>query len=43
MEMYLESITPHVSEKWRVDELYLKIKGDRRYLYAMLDDETDTG
>lgn len=40
MEQYLESITPQVSEKWRTDELYLKIKGDRKYLYAMMDDET---
>jgi transposase-like protein len=40
MEKYLEQITPQVSDKWRTDELYLKIKGDRKYLYAMMDDET---
>jgi len=40
MEKYFESITPQVSEKWRTDELYLKIKGNRKYLYAMMDDET---
>ena len=40
MEKYLESITPQVSEKWRTDELYLKIKGNRKYLYAIMDDET---
>lgn len=40
MEKYLEKITPQVSDKWRTDELYLKIKGDRKYLYAMMDDET---
>ena len=40
MDSYLESITPQVSEKWRTDELYLKISGDRKYLYAMMDDET---
>ena len=40
MEKYLESITPQVSDKWRTDELYIKIKGDRKYLYAMMDDET---
>jgi len=34
MEKYFESITPQVSEKWRTDELYLKIKGNRKYLYA---------
>ena len=40
MEKYIESITPQVSEKWRTDELFLKIKGDRKYLYAMMDDQT---
>ena len=40
MEKYLESITPQVSEKWRTDEIYLKIKGNRKYLYAIMDDET---
>jgi transposase-like protein len=40
MEKYLEQITPQVSDKWRTDELYLKIKGDRKYIYAMMDDET---
>ncbi|WP_299291243.1 DDE-type integrase/transposase/recombinase [Nitrosopumilus sp.] len=40
MEKYLEKITPQVSDKWRTDELYLRIKGDRKYLFAMMDDET---
>ncbi len=40
MDNYLESITPQVSDKWYCDEIYLKIKGDRKYLYAMLDSET---
>ena len=40
MEKYLEKITPQVSYKWRTDELYLKIKGDRKYLYAIMDDDT---
>ena len=40
MEEYLEKITPRVGEDWRTDELYLKIKGDRKYLFAMLDSET---
>ena len=40
MEKYLEKITPQVGESWRTDELYLKIKGDRKYLFAMLDSET---
>ncbi len=40
MDKYLEKITPQVGEVWRTDELYLKIKGDRKYLFAMLDSET---
>ncbi len=40
MESYLEKITPQVSDKWRTDEIYLKVKGNKKYLYAMLDDET---
>jgi putative transposase len=40
MEKYLEKITPQVGEVWRADEIYLKVKGDKKYLYAMMDDET---
>ncbi len=40
MEKYLAEITPQVSDKWYCDEIYLKIKGDRKYLYAMLDGDT---
>ncbi len=40
MNKYLEKITPQVGEKWRTDELYLKIKGDKKYLFAMIDSET---
>ncbi len=40
MEKYLDKITPNVSDTWRSDELFLKIKGNTKYLYAMMDDET---
>jgi len=40
MEKYLEKITPQVSDTWRADELYLKIKGNMKYLFALMDDET---
>jgi len=40
MQKYLEKITPQVSDTWRADEMFLKIKGDMRYLYALMDDET---
>jgi putative transposase len=37
---YLEGLTPQVSDKWRADEVYLKVKGNLRYLFSMMDDET---
>jgi len=40
MEKYLEKITPQVSDTWRADEMFLKIKGNPKYLYALMDDET---
>ena len=40
MEKYLDKITPQVSDTWRADEMYLKVKGNPKYLYALLDDET---
>jgi transposase-like protein len=40
MDGYLEKIAPRVSDTWRTDELFLKIKGDTKYLYAIMDDET---
>jgi transposase-like protein len=40
MEKYLDQTKPQVSDTWRADELYLKVKGDMKYLFAMMDDET---
>jgi transposase-like protein len=40
MDKYLEKITPQVSDTWRADEMFLKIKGNLIYLYALMDDET---
>jgi len=40
MEKYLDKITPQVSNTWRADELYVKIKGNMKYLFALMDDET---
>ena len=40
MEKYLEKIQPKVSDVWRTDEMYLKISGNLKYLYAIMDDET---
>jgi transposase-like protein len=40
MEKYLDKITPNVSDTWRADELFLKVKGNMKYMYAMMDDQT---
>jgi transposase-like protein len=40
MEKYLDQMKPQVSDTWRADELYVKIKGNMKYLFAMMDDET---
>jgi len=40
MQTYVEKIVPNVSDTWRADELYVKIKGDMKYLFALMDDET---
>lgn len=40
MQAYVEKIVPNVSDTWRADELYVKIKGDMKYLFALMDDET---
>ncbi len=37
---YLDQITPNVSDTWRADELYLKVKGNMKYLFAIMDDQT---
>jgi transposase-like protein len=40
MAKYLDQIQPQVSDTWRADEMWLKIKGNPKYLYALIDDET---
>jgi putative transposase len=40
MKNYAENLKPNVSDTWRADELYVKIAGNMKYLFAMLDDET---
>lgn len=40
MEKYLENITPQVGDTWRSDEVWVKVKGDKKYLFALMDDET---
>jgi transposase-like protein len=40
MDKYLDKITPQVSDTWRADELFLKVRGNMKYLYALMDDQT---
>jgi transposase-like protein len=40
MEKYVDQITPQVGDTWRTDEMYIKIRGNMRYLFGMMDDET---
>jgi transposase-like protein len=40
MQTYCDKIIPNVSDTWRADELYVKIRGDMKYLFALMDDET---
>ena len=40
MEKYLSQITPQLSDSWRADELYVKVRGNMKYLFAMMDDQT---
>lgn len=40
MERYLDQITPKVSDTWRADEVFVKVKGNPKFLFAMMDDES---
>jgi len=42
MNDYLEKVQPQVqvSDTWRADEMYVKFKGNMKYLFAIMDDET---
>jgi len=40
MSKYVEKLVPNVGDTWRADEIYIKFKGDMRYLFALMDDET---
>jgi len=40
MQKYLNKIQPQVGNAWRTDEVYVKVRGNPKYLFAMMDDET---
>lgn len=40
MNTHLEKIVPQVGDAWRADEIWVKVKGDLKYVFALMDDET---
>jgi len=40
MKTHLDNIIPQIGDTWRADEVYVKVKGDKRYMFALMDDET---
>lgn len=40
MKSHLDKITPHVGDAWRADEVYVKIRGELKYVFSLMDDET---
>jgi len=40
MKAYADNLKPDVSQTWRADEVYVKIRGNMKYLFALIDDDT---
>ena len=40
MQNYLNKITPQVGDTWRADEVWVKVRGELKYVFALMDDET---
>lgn len=40
MKGYVDRLNPNVGDTWRADEIYIKMKGNLKYLFALMDDET---
>lgn len=40
MKEHLNKITPQVGDAWRADEVYTKIRGEMKYVFSLMDDET---
>jgi putative transposase len=40
MKSYADNLKPNVGSTWRADEVWIKVKGDLKYLFALMDDET---
>jgi transposase-like protein len=40
MEKYLKDFEPQVGRTWRADEVFIEFRGNMKYLFAVMDDET---
>lgn len=40
LQSYTNKIQPQVGNAWRTDEVYVKVRGNPKYLFALMDDET---
>jgi transposase-like protein len=40
MKAYVDNLKPNVGNTWRADEVWIKVKGDMKYLFALMDDES---
>ncbi|BDQ30294.1 hypothetical protein NZNM25_10600 [Nitrosopumilus zosterae] len=40
MQKYIDKIVPNVGDAWHADEIYMKIHGDLKYVFALMDQET---
>ena len=40
MQTHLNKITPQVGDTWRADEVFCRIRGELKYVFALMDDET---
>ena len=37
MDEYLDTIVPRMGGNWKTDEIYLRVKGNEKFLFSMLD------
>lgn len=40
LSIYLSNKTPEVGDSWRSDEMFVHVKGELKYVFAMMDDKT---
>lgn len=40
MQAHLDKIVPQVGDAWRADEVWVKVRGELKYVFALMDDET---